>query len=104
VDDLILTGSSSSMIQSVQEALMGQFDMTDLGLLHYFLGLQVLQSSKGISIFQQKYALDLLQCFGMVDCKPAPTPFQSGLPFLPVSLHHTLILHCINNWLGVYCI
>ena len=75
VDDLILTGSSSSMIHSIQQALMGQFDMTDLGLLHYFLGLQVLQSSEGISIFQQKYALDLLQRFGMVDCKPAPTPF-----------------------------
>ena len=52
VDDLILTGSSSSMIQSIQQALMGQFDMTDLGLLHYFLGLQVFQSSEGISIFQ----------------------------------------------------
>ena len=75
VDDLILTRSFSSMIQNVQQALMGQFDMTDLGLLHYFLGLQVLQSSEGISIFQQKYALDLLQRFGMVDCKPAPTPF-----------------------------
>jgi hypothetical protein len=42
VDDLILNGSSSSMIQSIQQALMEQFDMTDLGLLHYFLGFQVL--------------------------------------------------------------
>jgi hypothetical protein len=58
---------------------MEQFDMTGLGILHYFLGLQVLQSFEGISIFQQKYALDLLQRFGMVDCKPAPTPFQSGV-------------------------
>lgn len=53
--------------------------MTDLGLLHYFLGLQVIQSSDGISLYQQKYALDMLQCFGMLDCKPAPTPFQSGV-------------------------
>jgi hypothetical protein len=52
VDALILTRISSSMIQSIQQALMGQFDMTDLGILHYFLGLQVLQSSEGISIFQ----------------------------------------------------
>ena len=60
VDDLILTGSSSSMIQSVQQQLMEQFDMTDLGLLHYFLGLQVHQSSNGIFIYQEKYALDVL--------------------------------------------
>lgn len=79
VDDLILTGSSSSMIQSVQQQLMEQFDMTDLGLLHYFLGLQVHQSSDGIFIYQEKYALDLLQRFGMVNCKTTPTPFQSGV-------------------------
>ena len=39
VDDLILMGSSSSMLQDVKHALMDQFEMTDLGLLHYFLGL-----------------------------------------------------------------
>lgn len=59
VDDLILTGSSSSMIQNVKEPLMGQFAMTNLGLLHYLLGLEAHQSSNGITIFQQKYALDL---------------------------------------------
>lgn len=51
VDDLILTGSSSSMIQSVKKELMAQFDMTYLGLLHYFLGLQVHKSLEGISIY-----------------------------------------------------
>jgi hypothetical protein len=61
VDYLILTGISSSMIQSIQQALMEQFDMIDLWLLHYFIGLQVLQYYEGISIFQQNYALDLLQ-------------------------------------------
>lgn len=42
VDDLIITGSYSSMIHRVKEALMGQFDMQYIVLLHYFLGLQVL--------------------------------------------------------------
>ena len=49
--------------------------MTDLGLVHYFLGLQVVQSSDGIAILQQKYALDMLDRFNMLDCKPTPTPF-----------------------------
>lgn len=39
VDDLILMGSSSSMLQDVQCALMDQFEMINLGYLHYFLGL-----------------------------------------------------------------
>lgn len=49
---LIITSSSSSMIQSVQRALREQFEMTDFGLLHYFLGLQVVQSLNGIVILQ----------------------------------------------------
>ena len=51
--------------------------MIDLGYLHYFLGLQVLQSKEGISLSQSKYACDLLRRFHIDDCKPAPTPFQS---------------------------
>eukprot|EP00253_Pinus_taeda_P012224 PITA_12224 len=53
--------------------------MTDLGHLHYFLGLQVLQSKEGISLSQSKYACDILRLFHMEDCKPAPSPFQSGV-------------------------
>lgn len=82
VDGIIIIGSSSSMIQSVQRALMEQFEMTDLDFLHFFLGLQVIQSLDGISIFQQKYALDMLKQFSMLDCKLAPTPFQSGVVFI----------------------
>lgn len=52
--------------------------MTDLGHLHYFLGLQVLQSKEGISLSQSKYVCDLLGHFHMEDCKPTPSPFLSG--------------------------
>ena len=47
VDDLILTGSSPPSIDRVKTALHQQFDMTDLGLLHYFLGLHITQSTSG---------------------------------------------------------
>jgi hypothetical protein len=53
--------------------------MTDLGFLHYFLGLQVLQTNEGIFLSQSKYACDLLRHFHMDDCKPTPSPFQSGV-------------------------
>eukprot|EP00253_Pinus_taeda_P023733 PITA_23733 len=65
------------LINHVKSSLKKKFEMTDLGHLHYFLGLQVLQSKEGISLSQSKYACDLLRHFHMEDCKPAPSPFQS---------------------------
>ena len=53
--------------------------MSDLRHLYYFLGLQVLQTKEGIFISQYKYACDLLHHFHMEDCKPAPSPFLSGV-------------------------
>jgi hypothetical protein len=79
VDDLILTGSDPKLLNHVKSSLKQQFKMINLGHLHYFLGLQVLQTKKGISLSQSKYACDLLCRFHMEDCKPAPSPFQSGV-------------------------
>eukprot|EP00253_Pinus_taeda_P035259 PITA_35259 len=79
VDDLILTGSDPNLINHVKYNLKKKFEMTDLGHLHYFLDLQILQSKEGISLSQSKYACDLLRHFHMEDCKPSPSPFQSGV-------------------------
>jgi len=61
----------------VKSNLQKKFEMTDLGHLHYFLGLQVLQTKQGIYLSKTKYACDLLRHFHMEDCKLAPSPFQS---------------------------
>jgi hypothetical protein len=53
----------------LKKQLVDTFDMTDLGLLHYFLGLQVLPLSDGLFLSQSKYVMDLLNCFKMDDCK-----------------------------------
>ena len=50
VDDLILTHSDPKLINHVKSSLKRKFDMTTLGYLHYFLGLQVLQSKESISL------------------------------------------------------
>eukprot|EP00253_Pinus_taeda_P035426 PITA_35426 len=68
-----------NLINHVKSILKKKFEMTDLGHLHYFLCLQVLQSKEGISLSQSKYACDILRHFHMEDCKPAPSPFQSGV-------------------------
>eukprot|EP00253_Pinus_taeda_P035013 PITA_35013 len=52
IEDLILTGSDPNLINHVKSSLKKQFEMTDIGHLHYFLGLQVLQSKEGISLSQ----------------------------------------------------
>jgi hypothetical protein len=56
--------------------LKDTFEMIDLGLLHFSLGIQVLQLDDGIFNSQLKYALDLLKRFKMEDCRPCSTPYQ----------------------------
>ncbi|CAL5340443.1 unnamed protein product [Camellia sinensis] len=76
VDDIIYTSSSSSLVAEFKSRMMHEFEMSDMGLLHYFLGLEVQQAEDGIFISQRKYAKDLLNKFGMLNCKPATTPMN----------------------------
>jgi len=78
VDDLILTGSDSKLLNHVKTILKKKFEMTNLGFLHYFLGLQVFKTNEGIILSHSKYSCDLRH-FHMDDCKPTPYPFQSGV-------------------------
>lgn len=79
VDDLVITGSFDNLIDTVKHDLKKSFDMTDLGLLHYCLGLEFWQQDYHIFISQMKYAKTLLDNFGMVYCKPVSTPMEKGL-------------------------
>eukprot|EP00253_Pinus_taeda_P036179 PITA_36179 len=78
VDDLLIIGSSALSIATVKRALHDRILMTDMGPLHFFLGLEISQDATGIKLSQAKYAEDLLERFRMTDCKLAPTPFLSG--------------------------
>jgi hypothetical protein len=79
VDDLLITGCSTSMIATVKRILHDRFLMTDMGPLHFFLGLEISQDASGIKFSQAQYARDILERFHMTDCKSAPTPFLSGV-------------------------
>ena len=50
--------------------------MKDLGLMHYFLGLEVWKNTGEIFVSQGKYIVKLLERFGMVDCKSVSTPME----------------------------
>eukprot|EP00253_Pinus_taeda_P023820 PITA_23820 len=68
VDDLILTGSDPNLINHVKSSLKKKFEMTDLGHLHYFLGLQVLQSKEGKLLYLTHTRPDLSFAIGLVAC------------------------------------
>ncbi|KAL4376232.1 hypothetical protein GQ457_02G032710 [Hibiscus cannabinus] len=58
VDDCLVTGNDEMMINEFKDSMKHEFDMIDLGMMRYFLGLEVLQETNGIFISQCKYALE----------------------------------------------
>ncbi|GJW48521.1 ribonuclease H-like domain-containing protein [Tanacetum coccineum] len=77
VDDIILTASSTTLLQQLIDSLHREFDMTDLGALNYFLGISVVRHSTGLFLSQRKYALQLLERAHMVNCNPSRTPVDT---------------------------
>ena len=78
VDDLIFLGNNNQMIEEFKGTMTQEFEMTDLGLMKYFLGLEVRQEETGIFISQEKYAKDILKRFKMESCNPISTPMEPG--------------------------
>jgi hypothetical protein len=61
-------GAEPLIIQCKKE-LASEFDMKDVGLMHYYLGLEVWQKCGEIFLGQGNYVLNILQKYGMMDCK-----------------------------------
>lgn len=78
VDDLIFTGNDGDMFRRFKESMKKEFDMTDLGKMRYFLGVEVMQNSDGIFMSQRKYAKEVLERFGMKHCNSAYNPIVPG--------------------------
>ena len=69
VDDIIIIGDDMEGISSLKSFLHGQFHTKDLGMLKYFLGIEVMRSKHGIFLSQRKYVLDLLSETGKLATK-----------------------------------
>lgn len=78
VDDLIFTGNDSNMMHGFKVSMKREFEMTDLGEMKYFLGVEVRQSAKGIHISQKKYAGEILERFGLEKCNGVKNPMVPG--------------------------
>ena len=81
MDDLFVTGMDE-LIADTKRKLAAEFEMKDLGMMHYFLGMEVWQNADGIFLGQGKYAVEILKRFWMMDCKAITTPMASNLKLL----------------------
>ncbi|KAG2759912.1 Retrovirus-related Pol polyprotein from transposon TNT 1-94 [Phytophthora cactorum] len=81
VDDLVLASNNDKLLKSTKKALSERFDMTDLGHLKYFLGMEIDQDvvTGKVSMRQTKFAKDILEKFGMEHSNPVKTPQDPGL-------------------------
>ena len=78
VDDIIVTGSNSMLVHQVVSSLHSQFAFKDLGILNYFLGVEVCWQGSSLHISQTKYIQDLFTRAGLVDFKPIATPMTTS--------------------------
>ena len=79
VDDILVASNSLQAIIDFKEFLHDQFKLKDVGTSKYFLGLEVVRTSKGISFCQRKYVLDLLVETGQLAVKPIKLPMEQNL-------------------------
>ena len=79
VDDLLVTGSSTAAILEFKKEMSNNFEMSDLGLLTYFLGIEVCQEKGRITLSQERYAKKILCETGMEECNSVQTPMEFGL-------------------------
>jgi len=78
VDDIIFGSNDDRLSKNFSTNMQSEFEMSLLGELTYFLGLQISQQEKGIFICQAKYIKEMLKKFKMEDCKPVLTPMVTG--------------------------
>ena len=78
VDDIVITGDDVEEIKCLKESLGKAFKVKDLGLLRYFLEIEIARLPKGIVLSQRKYVLDLLTETSMLGCRSCSTPIDKN--------------------------
>jgi hypothetical protein len=79
VDDLVITGSDEDDMNEFKEEMKRMFAMSDLGLLSYYLGIEVVQRGDAITLCQSAYVAKILAVAGMAGCNATHTPMECKL-------------------------
>lgn len=96
---MLITGSSDVSLCSFLKELKSKFNMKDMGAVHYFLGIDITQTSHGLFLSQQRYAEKILKKAGMMDCKPSKTHMeikqlmitQETMPFAKITYFREIV-------------
>jgi Reverse transcriptase (RNA-dependent DNA polymerase) len=78
VDDLVVAGNDSDAICDFKKYMSAVFHMKDLGVLKYFLGIEIARGPSGLFLSQRKYALDMLAKCGLLGAKHVVTPLEQN--------------------------
>jgi hypothetical protein len=78
VDDIIFGSDDDRLSKKFSKDMQNEFEMSLLGELNFFLGLQISQLDEGIFISQTKYIKEMLKKFRMEYCKPVSTPMVTS--------------------------
>jgi hypothetical protein len=82
VDDLIICGPDSRIIERFKQQMKKLFSMSDLGLLSYYLGMEVKQKPREITLCQSAYASKIVELCGMKGCNAVDTPMEQHVKLL----------------------
>ncbi|PHU20108.1 Actin-54 [Capsicum chinense] len=86
VDDLMIAGDNTDMINVEKYTLYQQFKLKDLGELKYFLGIKVLRAVSRVILNQRKYILEIISDTGLAGAKPALTPLETNIKLTSVEV------------------
>jgi hypothetical protein len=79
VDDLVITDTKEAEVAAFKEEMKATIQMSDLGPLSFYLGIEVHQDDSGITLRQTAYAKRIVELAGLTDCNPSLTPMEERL-------------------------
>ncbi|GKA49079.1 putative ribonuclease H-like domain-containing protein, partial [Tanacetum coccineum] len=100
VDDIIFGSTKKSWCDEFEALMKSRFQMSSMGELTFFLGLQVKQKEDGIFISQDKYVVEILKKFDFVSVKTASTPIETQKPLVNDEEASDVDVHLYRSMIG----
>ncbi|GKC80458.1 putative ribonuclease H-like domain-containing protein, partial [Tanacetum coccineum] len=100
VDDIIFGSTKKELCTEFEKLMHKKFQMSSMGELTFFLGLQVMQKEDGIFISQDKYVDEILKKFGFSTVKTASTPMETSMPLMKDENSEDVDVHLYRSMIG----